>query len=120
MHPAVQAVFTEHAKPTHASKGDVSAQLAPILKVAAAIRKQLIEYKSLLEQAELADDSVAGTLEHIRGTIKGAESQVNALVESARMLAKAFSELDPYMADQHAKLSAPIVGSKADGNQAAE
>jgi hypothetical protein len=106
MHPKLQAVFDQHDKPTFACKRDVHDQLTPILKVASAVQKQMIEYKSLVAEAELADHdgAIDGTVEHIRQTFAAVEREANAFVEHGRGLAHALAQLDRYLAEQRKHL----------------
>lgn len=101
MHTQLKAVFDEHDNASHASKRDVHDQLAPILAIATAVQRQVLEYKSLLMQAELADHDHAldGKIEHMRQTFAAAEREANAFMEHGRNLAQCFTQLDRYMAD---------------------
>jgi hypothetical protein len=116
MHPALRALFDEHASPTHASKRDVHNQLGLILTASTAVRKQVLEYKTLLEQAELADHDhqLDGTMEHISQRFASIERELNAAVQHERNLAAIFVELDRYMTEQQAHAENPS------GAQAAE
>ena len=115
IHPAMQAVFDEHATPTHLSKRALHDQLAPILVVVTAAQHQLVALKALVAQAELADHDHAtdGTMEHIRQTFAAAEREVNATMEHARGAAHAFVQLERYMSEQKKAFEPPIVPSSS-------
>lgn len=108
MHTELDAFFDEHDKPSHASKRHVHDKLGAILALAVPVRMQLVKYKGLLEQAEMAshDHSMDGTLEHIRQTIDAADRELGKVVDHGRNLALAFTQLERYMADQRKFLEA--------------
>lgn len=101
MHPKIQAFFDEHEAPRHASKAVVHASLQPVAKTVADVQKQMIEYHALLSDIELADDNdhaLDPKLEHFRQTLGAVDREVAILAASARNVARAFVQLDRYMA----------------------
>lgn len=100
-HTELQAVFDEHAKPTHCCKREVHDQMAPIAAVAASARQQVARYKALLIQAQLAphDTDHDFKLESIKQTIGAIERSVTQLEDAGHAVAMDFTQLDRYMAE---------------------
>lgn len=100
MRTHLDALFAEHAKPTHVSTQALNDQLGPILKVFALAQKQLVEYKSRLADGELAahDPLLDTKHEHVHQTLGEIEREVNATVDHARKASRAYAQLDRYMA----------------------
>lgn len=101
IHPELQAVFDEHAAPTHASKRDIHAQLLAVLKVALAAQRQIAEYRSLLTIAKVADHDpeLDFKMHHMIGTFASAERNSAASTHFLTLLADDFSQLDRYAAE---------------------
>jgi hypothetical protein len=102
-HP-LHAVFAQHDQPSHCGKRDVHDGLRPISALVARMHKQVIEYRAVLAEAHLTDDSLAGSVEHIYQTLGAAEREIAALETAQRNVAKAFTQLDRYMAEQRKSL----------------
>lgn len=95
----LKKLFAEHEKPTHCCKGDVHAQIGPILALGAAVQKQMIEYRQALMDELLEDDSQASKVEIFHQTFGAAERQAAEFVQAGRQLALTFTQLDRYVAD---------------------
>ena len=100
-------LFAEHAAPQHASKQTAYAQLTPVFAVVAALKKQMVEYKSLLmaEQLSVQDGSLDGKFEHIHQTLSAIEREIDATSTAARAVVTSMSQLDRYMADTRADIA---------------
>ena len=107
IHPELQAVFDEHAAPQHTSKRAVHAQLAPVLKVAADIWRQVAEYRARLAQAKVAehDPDLDFKMEHMFQTLGAAERNAAAFQHVALLLANDFAQLDRYMGEWKADVA---------------
>lgn len=107
MHKELQAVFDEHRTPKHADRRAVHVALAPLLETVDRARQQLLEYKRLLHQAELAphDTRLDGKLEAMHQTIGNGELQLDAMTRAVRDLARDFTQLDRYMEEWQADIA---------------
>lgn len=76
MHEKLQALFAERDKPKHCGRADAQAAAAPLIRHAAALQRQLAEYRALILEAELAPDLhplFAGKLEFLHQTLAAGE-----------------------------------------------
>lgn len=94
-----EALFAEHAAPTYAAKDSIRAEIGVLLALGANVQKQMIEYKSLLVEAQMSDTDpvLESKYEHIHQTFAGIEREVNAFVNAGRLLASALNQLDTYI-----------------------
>lgn len=109
MHTKLRALFDEHEKPTHAAKRDIHDDLSRIVRLAGRIQKQLIEYRTLTSDAVLSPDHdprMTGKLEAIHQTFAATESHAAVFMASARDLGRDFEQLDRYMAECAAEITA--------------
>lgn len=108
MHAELQAVFDEHANPTHVTKAEVHAALSPILQLTSRAQQQMIVLRSLLTQAELAphDHALDSKLEMMHQTLGAMEREAGALSQVGRNLALVFTQLDRYAAEWEADIAA--------------
>lgn len=108
-HP-LRAVFAEHASPKHCSKRQVHDGLRPVAGLVADMKKQMIEYRAVLDESTLADDSLAGKAEHIHQTIEAADREIGNLERAQRNVAKIFTQLDVYLNEQHQAIADRLAG----------
>jgi hypothetical protein len=108
MHETLQQLFDEHDAPTHACKRDIHDALAPMVRLAASVQKQVLEYRTLVTEATLSasheDAAMGGTLEHMHQTFGALETHAAALTTAARGIAQAAEQLDRYMAERRSEL----------------
>jgi hypothetical protein len=109
MHAKLQQLFDEHDAPTHTCKRDIHDALAPMVRLAASIQKQVLEYRTLVTEATLDaehdDATMGGTLEHMHQTFGALEQHAAALTAAARGIALAAEQLDRYMRERQAEVS---------------
>ena len=100
------ALFAEHATPTHCAKQTVHDQIAPITRLVAGVRKQVLEYQVLIQEMEQAapDPRLYPVFEHMHQTFGAIEREAAALATSARQVSLSFVQLDRYMADAQADI----------------
>jgi hypothetical protein len=109
MNEKLKAVFDEHASPKHAGKHQTFGQLAPIVRLVADVRKQLLEYRTLLTEAALEpeNDAALNPLnEMMHQTIGHIDTEATAFEKAGRELMKGLEQLDRYMANWKGALAA--------------
>jgi hypothetical protein len=103
MNEHVQRLFAEHDKPTHCDAIALHVGLGPVGRLAATVRKQVLEYQALLEELSHSDPYNAhgldGIVEHLHQTFGALEREATALTLAARELGKGSKQLERYMAD---------------------
>lgn len=108
MHAELQAVFDEHERPTHASKKAVHEQLGAILRLAGLAQQQVIVYRSLIAQAEVAphDHALDSKMEMMHQTFGAYEREAAILATCARNLAQVATQLDRYVTEWRSDIAA--------------
>ncbi len=109
MHAALQAVFDEHAKPTHATSQTIYNQLQAIVAAAALVEKQMVRYHELRRAAMLAPqderyNNLRPKIEQMRGNIEAVERASKQFVSAAETLAATLVQFDRQMHEHRAKL----------------
>jgi hypothetical protein len=98
MHQELEKVFAEHDNPTHASKAAVHATGRLIGRGIADIRKQLVEYRTLVHEAETAphDHALDGKLEQMHQTYGAIERDIAIMEQMNRNVTLRFTQLEVY------------------------
>lgn len=106
MHKELEAFFAEHEDPTHCSKRSVHDALAPLRRVATDVLKQVLEYRTLIGEAETAphDHALDGKLEQMHQTLGALEREATVINQATRELGKAMTQLDRYMEEWKASI----------------
>ena len=106
MHKELTAFFDQHASPTHIAKPDIHAGLSPVARLAAKVQQQVLEYRVLIAEAEMAphDQKLDGKLEMMHQTFGAMERESAALSSAARNLAQCATQLDRYMGEWQADI----------------
>jgi hypothetical protein len=92
----IQALYDEGTKPTHACKRDVHDQLRPIMKVGAALRRQMAVYHELLLDAQLAphDPSLDSKLERLKNQLKPLDTLIPQFLAIGDQIGEALKQWD--------------------------
>lgn len=93
---ALAPLFTEHAAPQHAEIHAVHGMIDPLDTLNAAVRKQVIEYRSILAKAKRAGYP-DGQLEHLRQTLASMESHCTQLEDALHGLTHDVAQWSGYV-----------------------
>lgn len=107
MHPTTQALFDEHANPTHCGKRAIHDQLGPILDMIATVKLQVALYQQKRVAAKLADHdhAIDGKLELIKQTLKVVDTALSNFHAEGERAADALTQLDRTMAEARADIA---------------
>lgn len=109
MHKAMRVALDECRKPSHVSRADLQAKLAPILELGALAAKQAAELRSKLLAAELAPDhdaeATAGRVERLHQTANAIDKSAREFVEKGRALVRDFAQFERYAVDIEKELT---------------
>lgn len=107
MHTELQAVFDEHEAPKHCCKRQAHDAIGPVVRLAAKAQQQVIEYRTLIAQAEVAphDHALDGKMEMMHQTLGAMEREATALAAAARNLGQTHTQLERYMAEWKAEIA---------------
>ncbi len=100
MHESLQKLFDEHKKPTHAGDAEIRAALKPILRIGAAINKQMALYREhhLNAKLDAHDPGFDGMQEQLRQRFAATEKLVANFIDAGEKLADGMAHISREMA----------------------
>lgn len=100
MHASLQALFDEHATPTHATGDDIRAALKPILAIGARLNKQMAVYREhhLNAKLDAHDPGFDSMQEQLRQRFAAAETRVANFIDAGEKLADVMANIESVMA----------------------
>lgn len=110
MHPTVQKLFDAADRPAFCGRAQVAAENLPLVKLAAKIRHQIVEWRGIIAEAESTPDlpeEVRAKLEFLYQSVGALDRIVTDYERSGRDLTATFAQLERIFADAKKDLKIP-------------